>query len=416
MASILVVDDDLQLCHSLTRNLRAHGYEARSAGSFGEALHCLREHPYDVLLTDLRMEGGDGMDLIVALGESSPGTRPVLMSAHVTARDSQRALDIGAVRVLCKPFETDEMLQAVERAAESSGGFLASLHRLSLVDALQMFNYSRRSLSIHVLGAVPAAVHMRDGQLVHAEHGGERGEVALGAILKMPAGSIRTCALEAVTESISRDFQTVLLDQLRQLDEGVRDSNLPQTPDFDAAFSAVEDEPSDAEEPSPETDGSGCPFGRSGAASGARPTVRRIEKRKTMEKIDIACERVVTAVDGGVACGVIDLETGNLLGIHNIRDYDDEQNDVVAAATVDLFRGPNVSRIEAMVRGERGDLENGEHYFEEVQLTSKHNLHFAKTLKGGRAVIMLVTTRSTSLGMGWAQLRAAIPILERLMP
>jgi hypothetical protein len=57
-----------------------------------------------------------------------------------------------------------------------------------------------------------------------------------------------------------------------------------------------------------------------------------------------------------------------------------------------------------------------EHCFEEIQLTSKHSLHFAKTLRSGRAVIMLVTKRSTSVGMGWAQLKAAIPVLERLLP
>src|SRR5262249_51993255 len=136
-ASILVVDDDPQLRHALARELRAHGYDASSAGGYSEAMQCFRERAYDVLLTDLRMEGGDGMDLILALRESAPGTRPVLMSAHATARDSQRALDLGAVRVLCKPFDTREMLHAIECAAEYAGGFLGALHGLSFVDVLQ---------------------------------------------------------------------------------------------------------------------------------------------------------------------------------------------------------------------------------------------------------------------------------------
>ena len=136
-----------------------------------------------------------------------------------------------------------------------------------------------------------------------------------------------------------------------------------------------------------------------------------------MEKIDIACQRVVTLVEGGVACGVIDLDTGALLGIYNSRDGSEAQNDLVAEATRDLFRGPHVARIEAMVRQDRAAAaDGGEHFFEEIQLTSRHSLHFAKTLKGGRVVIMLVTHRSTSLGMGWAQLKAAIPVLERLIP
>lgn len=418
MASILVVDDDLQLAHSLTRNLRAHGYDASSAGSLTEALQCLRERAYDVLLTDLRMEGGDGMDLILALRESSPGTRPVLMSAHVSARDGQRALDLGAVRVLCKPFEIDEMLAAVERAAEYAGGFLASLHGLTLVDTLQMFHYSRRSLSARLLGGVPAAFHMQDGQLVHAEHGAERGEAALAAILKMPAGSLRTSALEAVTPSIFQDFQGLLLNQLRQLDERERDSKLPPLPAalIDAAFFDLDEEPTQSSTLPGKGVGAASRADRPSPTSGERPAVRVVAKAQTLEKVDIACERVVSVVEGGVACGVIDLDTGTLLGSHTSGGFSEEQKDVVASAMVDLFRGTNISRIDAMVRGQAGDAGNEPHHFEEVQLASKHNLHFAKTLKGGRAVIMLVTTRATSLGMGWAQLRAAIPILERLLP
>jgi CheY-like chemotaxis protein len=416
VASILVVDDDLQLRHALTRDLRAHGYEVRSAGGYDEAVQCLRERPFDVLLTDLRMEGRDGMDLIVALRESSPGTRPVLMSAHATARDSQRALDLGAVRVLSKPFDIKEMLHAVECAAEYAGGFLGSVHGMSLVDMLQMFHYGRRSLSMRMFGGVPAAVHMRDGEVVHAEYGGEQGEAALAAILRMPAGSLRTSSLEPVKPTIGRDFQELLLDQLRVLDEESRDGLEPHVAPLGVdAFSDLEDPDMKTDGPASKVIDSPSPFASSNT-SGERPAIRLPEKRKTLEKINIACQRVVKAVDGAIACGVIDLETGTVLGIHNDSDTSEEQNDEVAEATKDLFRGPSVRRIEAMVRYHRADNEAGEHNLEEIQLTSKHNLHFAKTLRNGRAVIMLITKRSTSVGMGWAQLKAAIPVLERLMP
>ena len=64
----------------------------------------------------------------------------------------------------------------------------------------------------------------------------------------------------------------------------------------------------------------------------------------------------------------------------------------------------------------RGHPENGEHYFQEVHVTSEHNFHFAKTIKKGKAVIMLVTKKTTNIGMGWAQLKAAIPSVEPLVP
>ncbi len=135
-----------------------------------------------------------------------------------------------------------------------------------------------------------------------------------------------------------------------------------------------------------------------------------------MGKIDDACKDVVEKVDGAVACGVVDLDTGMLLGIFNGSQYTQTLNEVVAAATMDMFRGPNVGRIEQMVRSHRGIPENGQHYFEELHVTSAHNFHFAKVLRGGKAVIMLVTKKTTNIGMGWAQLKSVLPVVEPLIP
>lgn len=135
-----------------------------------------------------------------------------------------------------------------------------------------------------------------------------------------------------------------------------------------------------------------------------------------MGKIDEACRAVVDRVDGAVACGVVDLDTGMLLGIHNASQYTQTLNEVVAAATMDMFRGPNISRIESMVRAHRGLPENGEHYFDEIHITSRNNYHFAKSLRGGKAVIMLVTKKTTNIGMGWAQLKSAVPAVEPHVP
>ncbi len=109
-----------------------------------------------------------------------------------------------------------------------------------------------------------------------------------------------------------------------------------------------------------------------------------------MAKIDEACREVVGKVDGAVAAGVVDLETGMLLGIYNSSQYTQTLNEIVAAATMDLFRGTNVGRVEQMVRAHRGLPENGDRYFEEVHVSSKNNYHFAKAINGGKAVIPTV--------------------------
>ncbi len=178
--------------------------------------------------------------------------------------------------------------------------------------------------------------------------------------------------------------------------------------------------------PAPPPPSTAAPEGREGRPAAARAEEKNTRSRQApagpegmtpvMGKIDDACKDVVTKVEGAVACGVVDLDTGMLLGIYNTSHFTQALNEIVALATMDLFRGPNVGRIEQMVRQHRNVGEDGAHYFQEVQLTSERNLHFAKTLRGGRAVVMLVTRKTTNAGMGWAMLKSVIPAIEPLVP
>lgn len=134
-----------------------------------------------------------------------------------------------------------------------------------------------------------------------------------------------------------------------------------------------------------------------------------------MGRIDEVCKEVVDHVDGAIACGVINLETGGLLGIHNASSDSGALNEVVAAATRDLFRGNNIRRIEQIVRSHRGIPECGDRHFREIHITSERSFHFAKATRDGRSIILLVTKRSTNIGVGWSQLKSIIPRIESLV-
>jgi CheY-like chemotaxis protein len=225
MTSVLVVDDEPALGKVIQRDLDAHGYDAHLCTGAEEALGLLARISIDVLLTDLRMTGVNGMDLLQRVRQLSARTRAILMSGHATARDYQRAIELGAVRVLCKPFTADELVHAVRQAADCELGFWGRLHGLSLTDVLQMLHYSRRAILLVVHGPRPGRIYFRDGQLFHAESGPEEGEAALRAILTMPAGMLATEALPPTTAStITRPFEVVLLDSVRTLDE---EANVP---------------------------------------------------------------------------------------------------------------------------------------------------------------------------------------------
>jgi CheY-like chemotaxis protein len=202
------------------RDLSEQGFAVTVVQSVSEARAVLAQGRMDVLLTDLQLGTEDGIDLLESLGRISPSTRAVLMSGFATARDYQRAMELGAVRVLCKPFNPTELIQCIRQAVECETGFRGSVHGLSLVDMLQMFNYGRRSVSIAVAGQSPGRLHLRDGQIIHVEHQGRVGESALISLLSMSGGTLSTSVLSASVErSVSRDFREVLFDALRSIDE-----------------------------------------------------------------------------------------------------------------------------------------------------------------------------------------------------
>lgn len=221
MTTVLVVEDDEMFAKAVGNDLADQGLDVSIVHTVEEALVRVGERAFDVLLTDLRLGAQDGIDLLAALRDVSPTTRAVLMSGYATARDYHRAVELGAIRVLCKPFTPSELIQCIRQAVECGSGFRGSVHGLSLIDMLQMFNFGRRSVTIAVAGRSPGRLHLRDGQLIHAEHQALDGEAAVRSILAMPAGTLSTGALPAsMAATITRDFREVLLDALRAIDEG----------------------------------------------------------------------------------------------------------------------------------------------------------------------------------------------------
>jgi CheY-like chemotaxis protein len=245
------------------------------------------------------MDGRDGIDLLTELQRLSPMTRPILMSAYATARDHQTATDLGAVTVLCKPFEPDALFKAIRQAEECESGFRGSVHGLSLVDMLQMFHFGRRSLTLSVSGAQSGKIHLDSGEIVHAERGSTQGVEALRSLLAEPSGSLKTGILESVESTIQGSFDSLLLDALRMIDEG-HDADGGDRYSDASALSELRDSlaPPALDEIDP-------------VESRVQPVVRQIMPQATVWAVDpesgvsrIICEGVFTEDVGAIALGM----------------------------------------------------------------------------------------------------------------
>jgi CheY-like chemotaxis protein len=409
MTSVLVVDDDAPLGRALARELRANGYDSIPVSGYDEALQRLAEQSFDVLLTDLRMGDKDGLDLILASAEAFPATRPILMSAYATARDSERAKELGAVRVLCKPFETSEMLQAVERAVECAQGFSGSVHGLSLIDMLQMFHYAQRSVSLQVLGGLPASIHLKNGQLVHASYGSASGEAALAQILTLPAGSLQTTPLESVEQTVAREFQPLMLDLLRRMDEERR----PGAPEEGAA--ARGDGAAGALGVATEALSDDAEFASTPAPSSARSEPGADATRELSPGLlSDACRRTAAELGGDVVCAVVDLDRGRLLGCYAARGDAWGRSEALARATLALFREVPLQGIERLLGD--GPESSGEPPLRRVELTLQGGQFLARATRHGRKVMALLLGRDADARAARSQLDAVFPLVEALVP
>jgi len=116
--TILVVDDDRSNRQTLQRILTKAGYEVEDAASGKEALERLRARSTSLLLTDLKMPGMDGVELLRASRMVSPDTEVVLMTAYGTVETAVESMKEGAYDFLTKPLKRHEILKAVRKALE----------------------------------------------------------------------------------------------------------------------------------------------------------------------------------------------------------------------------------------------------------------------------------------------------------
>ena len=114
-----------------------------------------------------------------------------------------------------------------------------------------------------------------------------------------------------------------------------------------------------------------------------------------------------------VAAGYVDMKTGMLLGIRTLDSHPQEVIDLVAAATGDIFQGPNVSAIESMFKRSRGVEDDGHHYFQEIIVLSDNLLHVFQRAKRNEDMVLVTVCRvSANLGMVLAKSRAALAAVE----
>lgn len=227
--TVLFVDDDVSLLE-IVRQLMGHfaggQWEVLTAPDVSTALGILQEQRVDLLVFDIRMPVVDGLQFLKLLQRKFPNLLKVVLTGYATEETRAACLNDGAELYLEKPSNHDgwqgihATLHELARF-QPEEGFRGVLRQVGLQDVIQMECLARHSVVLKVsAGMVEGKVFVKDGQIVHALFGGQRGEAAFNQILGLAGGDFDLQPFDEPSErTISGQWEFLLMEAARKRDE-----------------------------------------------------------------------------------------------------------------------------------------------------------------------------------------------------
>ncbi len=131
--SLLIAEDDAVVRDLLRTVFQRPDLTVHLAGSGTEAIGILEQTPLDVILTDMKMPGADGLTVLAHARKAQPSAEVILMTGYATVESAVKAMRMGAFHYVTKPFDTEEVVQLVDRLLEVTSVRKENIHLKSQV-------------------------------------------------------------------------------------------------------------------------------------------------------------------------------------------------------------------------------------------------------------------------------------------
>jgi DNA-binding NtrC family response regulator len=116
-SNVMVVDDEPTVCERVKEHLEARGFGVETFGDGASALRALEQKRFHVIVTDLKMAGPSGLDVLQNVRLRGYPAQVILISGYASLEAAREAEAMGAYEVLCKPFQLKELAKLVKGAA-----------------------------------------------------------------------------------------------------------------------------------------------------------------------------------------------------------------------------------------------------------------------------------------------------------
>ena len=118
---LLFVDDEEELVSAVVERLELRGIDGVGATSGDEAIRCLHEGSFDVVVLDVKMPGIGGLEVLRTISRRHPEVKVILMTGHGSAKDNEIGRRLGAIAYLEKPVDLEDLLTTVDQALNPEG-------------------------------------------------------------------------------------------------------------------------------------------------------------------------------------------------------------------------------------------------------------------------------------------------------
>ncbi|MBD3168473.1 MAG: response regulator [candidate division Zixibacteria bacterium] len=117
--NILVIDDEPIVGKRLKPALEKSGYNVDVCETGSEALERIHNKSYDIVVTDVRMDEVDGMEVLSRVTEKSPKTKVIIITGYATIEIAREAIAKGAFDFIAKPFKPNELREIIQKAIDA---------------------------------------------------------------------------------------------------------------------------------------------------------------------------------------------------------------------------------------------------------------------------------------------------------
>lgn len=371
---VLIVEDEKPLRESMVDGLsEALGdLTVMGAGSVEEVERLLSSESPRLIISDVRLPGKGGGELLVFVRDRLPSTAFIFMSAYPSPEARAQASESG-IQFLRKPFEFEALIEAVESALDQNQ-FSGELGGISLVDLLQVLNMGRRTAAVELERRGKAGrIFLSDGEIVHAEVGELSGREAFDRLMAWKGGSFGSQpGREAPARTITESFNGLLLDCFRAQDEQGEEADGGELSEDMFGIATSREAATDA-----------------GDALGA------------------ALEEALRGIPGCVSAGCVDISGATLVGLSPAGAVPEPVADLIPFAARAFMQHPALRKLDAALSGIVGAPETGMSTIREVIALSTDMTHHLLLEKGSEARAFVIVCRArTNLGTVVAKARA----------